>query len=220
MAKNNKISSAYGAAINKRVPIMLGLIGIILTLTVVGLFTNTYFSNKPNPLFEKENNESITIKHTSIDWLNENKFFIEDFYMSKFYLEDQDEDDNYYDVESGEIKFKIVLGNKRDDNIVGDNVSISTTACYNWANQSFATSTTKSFKSSSEYNITGIDATFDKKPFFFTNVDLRKDVYFITTFQLTEIIDGENKIMLYVVEHDFDDLKRTGVGTDGTSFTK
>ncbi|MFI3329699.1 MAG: hypothetical protein R3Y05_04305 [bacterium] len=204
MAKQNKISSAYSTAISKRVPIMLGLIGIILILTVGVLCTSTYINNKPNPLLSLEEDSSKIVEHTTIEWLNENKFGINEFYFSRFYLEDLDGNT----LENGSINFKVDLGNKKDDAISGDNVTISTTACYNWANESFAsTSTSISFKGYSErLSIINIDATFDKKPFFFKKIDLKKDVYFVTTFQVVELVDGESITMVYAVTQDYNDL--------------
>lgn len=215
MAKDNKISKAYGKAISKRVPIMVGLATLILIAFTTTLCITTYINNKANPLSEYDNDSTVTIKETSIEWLNENKFVINDFFLQRFYLEDVEGNA----IDNGTVEFHLDLGRIIDDNIVGENVSVSTYICYDWANQSFKTQQrTLSFKNSTNYTATNIDATFDKRPFFFKKVDLRDDVYFVTTFKLSEKKNGSetSDSYIYVVEHDLKDLVKNVTG--GTSF--
>ncbi len=215
MAKNNKVTQAYGAAINKRVPIMLGLIGLLMVLFTVGFFTANYYNNKPNPLEAKEKDETVKVVYTTMEKLSEEKFTISDFYLKRFILEDAD--GNFY--EDGQISLEIKLGNKKDENIRGSSVTVTTHLCYNWANETFSTnSQTVTFQNESTYSKNNIDATFKKRPFLFTKVDLRDDARFITTFEFTEVIGEQSQNYVYVIENTYKDLVRTGQG--GTSFTK
>lgn len=201
--KEEKVSF-YDKLLKNRVIIMVIIIFIITPLLFcVGLLTVTYTNNKPN-LFP-----DVEYTKTSIEYLNKNKFEVEEYTLTRFALNLEDE---YYS--DGQIELDVDLGSRIDKNIANDaRISIQFGVCYNWVNESSTKSNRTAYvganSSSVALSIT-FDATFEKKPFFFKTVDIQKDVRFVTMFSWDEQKDGEATTVYYLVESSFDDLYVSG----------
>ncbi len=203
MGKTNKINNAYDKAISKRVPIMLGLSAIVLILFFIGLGTITYINNTVDPY----ENEEVT--YTSIEYLNENFFRIneEDIFLTKWIVEDTDGNG----LESSTVTLSIKIGNISQSYI--SSVNIETYLCYNWAKTEddkeimFKGSTSNSGQTTRTFSLSNVDMSFDKKPNIFTKVDLRDDAKFFVAFSFT---NEESINTKYVVKMNWEDLYISG----------
>ncbi len=214
--KNNKNKqqkteniSFFDKLVKNRLIIMLVSIFILFPLLfVVGFYTATYTTNKPNPFEDQD------YKKSSLSYISNNKFKIDDFYLSQFYYEDT----NGNPVDDGKITFKIDIGAIKDSNIVNNSVKIETYVCYNWVDFSSSRGYTTSTFSTTEktYTITGFNLEFDRNPYLFVNVNGKNDARFLTAFTWTEKVNGVESEVIYVVENDIKDLVRADV----TIFTK
>lgn len=201
--KKEKVSF-YDKLLRNRVIIMVFVIFIITPLLFcVGLLTVTHSNNKPDMFSD------IEYTKTSINYINKNKFAIDEFYLNKFSLNIEDEC-----FDNGQVELTVDLGSRIDKNIANDaNVSIQFGICYDWANVSSSKSTRTVYvganSGSVDLSIT-FDATFEKKPFFFKTIDIQKDVRIMTLFSWDELINDESTKVYYLVESSYKDLYVSG----------
>ncbi len=201
MPKTQKKENIYTKAVKNRLIIMIIIIFIIApTLFIIGLFTSTYTNNKPNPVADTDTKIHI---HSSIGEISKTKFVINDFYLSAFKVEVDDEF-----LENGYWEITVDLGKKIDENISSTYIKFETFLCYNWINytESIYNTSTSLNKDTTYGDIINADI-IEKKPYFFVKIDLKKDARFITRMTWTE--NGTE--VYYVVEHDYNDLYISGL---------
>lgn len=192
----------YAKAVKNRVLIMLIILFIITPILLcTGLLVSTYTSNVANPF-------TVEYTETSIEYLNENKFRINEYYLSTFAVEVDDEPND-----EAKSSIYIEIGKTVDKNITSSAVTIKSYTCYNWANFSSTQAQTSLNLSTNGTNTnltTSFDATFNKRPYFFINIDLQKDAKFLTMFTVKEVIDNVEVEVNYLVKSTFKDLYISG----------
>lgn len=202
MAKENKTSNVYDKAINKRVPIMLGMIGLLLILFIVGLSLVTVSNNTVKP-FEDED-----VTFTKVSYLDENYFSLSEIYLTKFIIDDVEENG----IENGSLSINVKIGNFKNENITSS-ISVKGYLCYDWAKNDdgeeimYSASSTYAKQTEKTFSINNIDTTFDKKPNLFKKIDLNNDAKFFISFTFTE---AESISKTFVIEFDYDDLYISG----------
>lgn len=205
MAKENKTSNVYDKAINKRVPIMLGMIGLLLILFIVGLSLVTVSNNTVKP-FEDED-----VTFTKVSYLDENYFSLSEIYLTKFIIDDVEENG----IENGSLSINVKIGNFKNENITSS-ISVKGYLCYDWAKNDdgeeimYSASSTYAKQTEKTFSINNIDTTFDKKPNLFKKIDLNNDAKFFISFTFTETINAESISKTFVIEFDYDDLYISG----------